>query len=406
MQLALDRLASVNQTLGRSHGDDLLRSAALALESALRQGDTIARLGDDEVFSMLLPGIKSDADLTVIADKLSLALRSPFSIGGHELTVTASIGIALFPDDGPDADSLLQAANASLQQARARGGDGWEVHAPRARALATARHARESALRRAMARGELALCWQPVVECETGRIAAMESQLRWRSGRQAASPADFVSPSDAGGLAVPLGQWARRAACRQGKSWRQAGHLDLVVSVAVSLPQLAHPALVKLVRRVLTETELPPDRLELAVSEADLGRAPEAALERLDELRRLGIRIALDRFGGGESRLASVLRLPIDTVKIAATVLHEAVDSRQQEAVISAAIALARSRQLRVVARGVDSEAQRAMLVRCHCDEMQGRLSGAPLSVAEADALLEPQRPVPSEEPSPSRSSR
>ena len=215
VQLGLDGFARVNERLGRSHGDDLLRSVALALESTLRQGDTIAR-GAGDVFTVLLPGIKRDEDVTVIADKLRLALRSPFSIGGHDLLVTASLGIALFPDDGPDTDTLLQSAMVAMKRAKQKGGDSWDVHAPRSRALAAERQATETQLRRALLQGELELYWQPVVECETGTIVSVESLLRWRREQGVERAADFVSLADVAGLAVPLGQWTLRAACVQG----------------------------------------------------------------------------------------------------------------------------------------------------------------------------------------------
>jgi diguanylate cyclase (GGDEF)-like protein len=391
VQLGLDRFSKVNERFGRSHGDDLLRSVALALESTLRQGDTIARLSGD-VFTLLLPGIKRDEDVTVVADKLRLALRSPFSIGGHDLLVTASLGIALFPDDGPDTESLLQSAAVSLKRAKEKGGDAWDVHAPRSRALAAERQSKETALRRALVQGELELYWQPVVDCETGAIVGLESLLRWRREKGLESAADFVSLADVSGLAVPLGQWTLRAACAQGRKWHQAGHDGLMVSVNVSARQLSHAALVKLVRRVLDETALPPECLELEVSEVELVRSPELAIERLTELRRLGVRIALDDFGTGESRLAHLYRYPMDTLKIDGSVVADATVNRDHEAVITAAVALARSRRLKVVAEGVETEEQRVHLVRWQCDRMQGNLCGPPTTAAEAEGLLLRQR--------------
>jgi diguanylate cyclase (GGDEF)-like protein len=392
VQLGLDGFSKVNERFGRSHGDDLLRSVALALESSLRQGDTIARISGD-VFTLLLPGIKRDEDVTVVADKLRLALRSPFSIGGHDIPVTASLGIALFPDDGPDTESLLQSAGVSLKRAKEKGGDAWDVHAPRSRALAAARQSKESALRRALATtGQLELYWQPVVECETGAIVGVESLLRWRRDEGLESAANFVSLADVSGLAVPLGQWTLRAACAQGRKWHQAGHEGLVVSVNVSARQLSHAALVKLVRRVLDETGLAPECLELEASEAELVRSPELAIERLTELRRLGVRIALDDFGTGESRLAHLYRYPMDTLKIDGSVVADAAVNRDHEAVIAAAVALARSRRLKVVAEGVETEEQRVHLVRWQCDRMQGNLCGPPATAAETEGLLLRQR--------------
>ena len=391
VQLGLDRFAKVNDKLGKGAGDDVLKSVALALESTLRQGDTIARFGGD-VFSVLLPSLKRDEDMTVIADKLRLALRSPFSIGGHELLVTASLGAALFPDDGPDAESLLHNATVALRRAKERGGDSWEVHAPHSRALAAERQARESALRRALVLGDLALYWQPAVDCETGAIVGVEALLRWLDSQGHVSAAESISLAEVSGLAVPLGQWTLRAACLQGRAWHKAGHESLVVGVNVSWRQLDHPALVKLVRRVLQETGLPPSCLELEIAESELVRKPERAIERLSELRELGVRVALDEFGTGESRLGYLYRYPIDTLKIDGSVVAGVVGSPDHEAVIAAAVALARSRKLRVVAEGVETEAQRIHLVRLQCDRMQGRFCGPPATAAETEQLLLRQR--------------
>ncbi len=397
VQLGLDRFDAAGDGVGASQGNDLLRSVALALESTLRQGDTIARLGSDAVFTIMLPGVKHDDDVTVIADKLRLALRSPFSVGGSDLLVTASIGIALFPDDGSDTDSLLRSAALAMERAREKGGDAWDVHAPESRARAAQRQARETALRRALVRGGLELYWQPVVTCDNGTIVGMESLLRWRGGERAPTSADFVTLADVSGLAVPLGQWLLRAACREAGRWRELGHTDLVVSVGISARQLAHASFVKLVSRVLEETALPASAIELEIPERELANAPELALARLADLRRLGIRVALDAFGTADSRVVDPHRYPLDTLKIDASVVREAVSSADRAAVIRACVALARSRRLRVVAAGVETEAHRALLVRLHCDHMQGRLFGPPLPASEAEAALGARQGRPSQ---------
>jgi diguanylate cyclase (GGDEF)-like protein len=391
VQLGLDRFEKVNERFGRGLGDDLLKSVAHALMSALRQGDTIARFGSD-VFTILLPGLKRDEDMTVIADKLRLALRSPFSIGGHDLLITASLGVALYPDDGLDVESLLESATIALKRAKERGGDSWDVHSPRSRKLAAERQAKENALRKALVQNDLKLFWQPVVECETGAIVGVEALLRWADPRGVVAAADFISLAEVSGLAVPLGHWTLRAACQQGRKWHEAGHEGLVVSVNISEKQLQHPAVVKLVRRVLDETALPPSCLELEVSEAELMRNPERAIERLTQLRELGLRVALDDFGSGESRLGLLFRYPIDTIKIGASVVKEAPSSHDHEAVIKAAVALAHSRRLRVVAVGVETEAQRVLLGRWLCHRMQGHLCGPPATASETERLLLRQR--------------
>ena len=202
--VSLDGFDALVDRLGRARGDELLRSVAMALEAALRQGDTTARLGSSDSFTVLLPGIDRDEDVTVIAEKLRLALRGPFSAGGSRL-VTASIGIAVYPEDGSDADSLLQAAAVAMQTAREKGGDTWDVHAAGPRARAARRVVREAALRQALAREELALYWRPVLACGTRAVVGMEALLRWRGNGRSAHPSDFVSPRDVPNLSVPAG---------------------------------------------------------------------------------------------------------------------------------------------------------------------------------------------------------
>jgi diguanylate cyclase (GGDEF)-like protein len=387
LQLGLDRFAGINERLGRQVGDDLLKSIAVALETTLRQGDTVGRVGGDE-FTILLPGIKKDEDIGVIVDKLRLTLRSPFSIGGHDLLVTASMGVALFPDDGPDTETLLQSAQVALQRAKARGGDTWDVHAPTTSALAAERLARETALRKALVEGELALFYQPIVDCEKGTIVGVEALLRWRNPERMMSAAEFVPLADVTGLAVPLGQWALRTACQQAKAWRDAGYRGLVVAVNMSSRQLRHPSLVKLVKRVLDETGLPAKYLEIELSEPELARNPEVSITRLTELKELGIRLAIDDFGTGDSALTHLYRYPVDSLKIDGSIVQEMATDKDKEAVATAALTLARARNLKVVAEGVETEAQRIRLINWQCDRMQGNLCGPPSSASDLEKLL------------------
>jgi diguanylate cyclase (GGDEF)-like protein len=387
LQLGLDRFTGINERLGRQVGDDLLKSIAIALETTLRQGDTVGRVGGDE-FTILLPGLKRDEDLGVIVDKLRLTLRSPFSIGGHDLLVTASMGVALFPEDGPDTETLLQSAQVALQRAKARGGDTWDVHAPTTSALAAERLARETALRKALVEGELALFYQPIVDCEKGTIVGVEALLRWRNPERMMSAAEFVPLADVTGLAVPLGQWALRTACQQAKAWQDAGYRGLVVAVNMSSRQLRHPSLVKLVKRVLDETGLPAKYLEIELSEPELARNPEVSITRLTELKELGVRLAIDDFGTGDSALTHLYRYPVDSLKIDGTIVQDMATDKDKDAVATAALTLARARNLKVVAEGVETEAQRIRLINWQCDRMQGNLCGPPSSSADLEKLL------------------
>jgi diguanylate cyclase (GGDEF)-like protein/PAS domain S-box-containing protein len=389
--LGMDGFRKLNERLGRRGGDDLLRSVSEVLQQSLRQGDTIARLGGDE-FTIILPGIKRDEDVAKVAEKLRLSLRSPFAIGGQTLLISASMGVALYPDDGPDSETLLKSAAVAMRRAKEQGGDTFDIHAPGTSAAASELLAFESALRKALVNNELALYYQPILNSESGAIVAVEGLLRWRNPDKRLVPAqDFVPLADTTSLAVPLGQWALRTACTQASAWHKAGYEGLSVSVNLSGKQLLHPALTRLVARVLAETKLPPASLDLEVSEADLLANADRCIERLRELKALGVMLSIDDYGAGQSVLSQLHRYPVDALKIDRTVIGSITTDRNQEAVASAAIALARTRKLRVVAEGVETEEQRILLELWQCDRMQGNLCGVPLPAAEMEKLLSRQ---------------
>jgi diguanylate cyclase (GGDEF)-like protein len=386
--LGLDGFRKLNERLGRQGGDDLLRSVSEVLQQSLRQGDTIARLGGDE-FTIILPGIKRDEDVAKVAEKLRLSLRSPFSIGGQTLLISASMGVALYPDDGPDSETLLKSAAVAMKRAKEQGGDTFDIHAPETSAAASELLAFESALRRALVNNELALHYQPILDSDSGAIVSVEGLLRWRNPDKRLVPAqDFVPLADTTSLAVPLGQWALRTACTQASAWQQAGYEGLGVSVNLSGRQLLHPALTRLVSRVLAETKLPPASLELEISEADLLANSDRCIERLRELKELGVSLSIDDYGAGQSVLSQLHRYPVDSLKIDRSVIGSITTDRNQEAVASAAIALARTRKLRVVAEGVETDEQRILLDLWQCDRMQGNLCGVPLPAPEMEKLL------------------
>ncbi len=280
MAFDVDGFAEINDSLGRAVGDDLLRSLATLLVQSLRQVDTVARLAGNE-FSLLLPGLKEPEDALRVAEKLRLALCNPLGLGGKDLLVTASLGIALYPEDGPDTDALLASAQAAARQVRAAGGDGCLLHAPQSAARAAERARLGSELRRALVKGELLLHYQPIQDCASGRPCAVEAFLRWRRPAGLIDAGEFVALADSTGLTLPLGQWALQAAARAVQGWRGLG-LELGVTVNVSARQIEHPALPRLVARALEGSGLPaggPDagggRARPAASRpAGPGRAP------------------------------------------------------------------------------------------------------------------------------------
>jgi diguanylate cyclase (GGDEF)-like protein/PAS domain S-box-containing protein len=386
--LGMDGFKKLNERLGRQGGDDLLRSISEVLQQSLRQGDTIARLGGDE-FTIILPGIKRDEDVGKVAEKLRLSLRSPFAIGGQSLLISASMGVALYPDDGPDSETLLKSALVAMRRAKQQGGDTFDIHAPETSAAASELLAFESALRRALVQNELALHYQPILDSDSGAIVSVEGLLRWRNPDKRLLPAqDFMPLADTTSLAVPLGQWALRTACAQASAWQKAGYDRLGVSVNLSGRQLLHPALTRLVSRVLAETKLPPASLDLEISEADLLANADRCIERLRELKALGVTLSIDDYGAGQSVLSQLHRYPVDSLKIDRTVISSITTDRNQEAVASAAIALARTRKLLVVAEGVETQEQRILLELWQCDRMQGNLCGVPLPAGEMEKVL------------------
>jgi diguanylate cyclase (GGDEF)-like protein len=386
--LGLDGFRKLSERLGRKGGDDLLRSVSEVLQQSLRQGDTIARVSGDE-FTIILPGIKRDEDVAKVAEKLRLSLRSPFAIGGQTFIVSASMGVALYPDDGPDSETLLKSAAVAMSRAKDQGGDTFDIHAPKTSAAATELLAFESALRKALVNNELALYYQPILDSDSGSIVAVEGLLRWRNPDKRLVPAqDFMPLADTTNLAVPLGQWALRTACTQASAWQKAGYEGLGVAVNLSGKQLLHPALTRLVARVLAETKLSPASLDLEISEADLLANADRCIERLRELKALGVTLSIDDYGAGQSVLSQLHRYPVDALKIDRTVIGSITTDRNQEAVASAAIALARTRKLRVVAEGVETEEQRILLELWQCDRMQGNLCGVPMPAGEMEKTL------------------
>lgn len=387
MAFDIDGFAEINDSLGRAVGDDLLRSLATLLVQSLRQVDTVARLAGSE-FSLLLPGLKEPEDALRVAEKLRLALCNPLGLGGKDLLVTASLGIALYPEDGPDTDALLASAQAAARQVRAAGGDGCLLHAPQSAARAAERARLGSELRRALVKGELLLHYQPIQDCASGRPCAVEAFLRWQRPAGLIDAGEFVALADSAGLTLPLGQWALQAAARAVQGWRGQG-LELGVTVNVSARQVEHPALPRLVARALEGSGLPAGALTLEVAEPDLQRLDRPVLvERLQALRDTGVRLSLGNFGLGDGSLRRLQRLPLNALKIDRTVVAGLGSDRERERLARGAVALAGTLGLSVGADGVDTGAARQMLLEWGCHQIQGRVVATPLPQDECRDLL------------------
>jgi diguanylate cyclase (GGDEF)-like protein/PAS domain S-box-containing protein len=386
--LDLDRFKVINDSLGHNIGDQLLQAVAARVQSCVRDSDTVARLGGDE-FTLLLPELTHAEDAALVAQKILEAVRYPFHIEGREFYITTSIGISVFPEDGPDAETLIKSADTAMYQAKEQGRDNYQLFNALVNAKALQRIALEHGLRRSLSHHEMAVHYQPIFDLRTGRITGMEALLRWTDPELGAiPPATFIPLAEAIGVMIPIGTWALRVACAQAKLWHDSGFDTLSLAVNLSVCQLQQPDLVNLVREILAETGLPARHLELEITESTAMQSPEASIRTLYELKRLGIRISLDDFGTGHSSLAYLKRFPIDTLKIDQSFIRDITRDPDTAAIVTAIIAMGHSLRLKVIAEGVEFTDQATFLKRHNCDQMQGYLINAPMPAAELGAIL------------------
>jgi diguanylate cyclase (GGDEF)-like protein/PAS domain S-box-containing protein len=387
----LDRFKNVNDSLGHAVGDQLLRRYARRLLSLLRTADLVGRQGGDE-FVVLLPDLDDTEDASRVAVKLLQAMRSPFPMGTRELLVTCSIGIALYPDNGADFETLMRNADTAMYAAKESGRDCFRFHSPEMSARAAERLELEGDLRRALRSGELWLALQPQVRLDGGALAGVEALVRWRHrARGELPPGQFIPVAEDSGLVVPLGEWVLREACRLRARWLAAGLQGVPIAVNVSAVQFRDPGFVGAVGRALEESGLAPALLELEVTESVVVAGFEQAKATLDELERIGLRLSIDDFGTGYSSLAYLKRLPVDKLKIDRSFVIELPGDADSRAIAGAVVSLGRSLDMRVIAEGVENEAQAAFLREAGCHEAQGYLFARPLPAAEFEARWLPR---------------
>jgi diguanylate cyclase (GGDEF)-like protein/PAS domain S-box-containing protein len=386
--LDLDNFKNINDSLGHAVGDLLLQAVAKRLVRWVRAEDTVARLGGDE-FILLLPGIE-DTDFAVhAAQRIQESLRTPFRIREHELHVTASVGVTFFPDDGRDLDTLVRNADLAMYRAKDHGRDQYSLFTPAMNQRMLERMALESDLRKALERDELLVHYQPKVDLTTGRMTGLEALVRWQRPRQGlVMPDQFISLAEETGLIVPLGAWVLRAACTQTKKWHDQGFAGLVVSVNLSPRQFREKDLVSMTESILAETGLPAGCLELEITENVVMHSVGEAIDTLERLSALGIRLSLDDFGRGYSSLYYLKRFPMNALKIDRSFVADIVTSQNDAAIVDTIISMGRSLNLMVIAEGVETKEQLAMLKQHKCDQMQGYLFSRPVPAEEITDLL------------------
>jgi diguanylate cyclase (GGDEF)-like protein/PAS domain S-box-containing protein len=386
--LDLDRFKVINDSLGHNIGDQLLQAVAARVQSCVRDSDTVARLGGDE-FTLLLPSLGRSEDAALVAQKIIEAVRYPFHIEGREFFITTSSGISLYPEDGADAATLIKNADTAMYQAKESGRDNYQLFNAFVNAKALQRIALEHGLRRALVNQELMLYYQPIFDLRSGRITGMEALLRWtHPDMGSVPPAVFIPIAEATGVMVPIGGWALRTACRQAKSWHDAGFRHLTLAVNLSMTQLQQIDLVDRIKEVLDETGLKPELLELEITESSAMQSPETSVRTLVELKKLGIRVSLDDFGTGHSSLSYLKRFPIDTLKIDQSFVRDINADADTAAIVTAIIAMAHSLRMKVIAEGVEQTEQAAFLKRHQCDQMQGYLVKPPVPASEFFELM------------------
>ncbi len=386
--LDLDRFKDINDSLGHSTGDSLIKSLAERIRRCIREGDTIARFGGDE-FTLLIPKIDHIEDAAKIAQKILEMLKIPFAVGDHELFMTTSIGISIFPNDGTDPETLVRNADAAMYRAKDHGRDNYQLYAPAMNARALERLALENLLRKALSQRELVLFYQPIADMTTKSIVGVEALIRWQHPELGlVSPAHFISVAELSGLIIPIGDWVLRTACRQTKLWQKRIDPDLTVAVNLSARQFQQPNLTETIAEVLRETGLEAKFLELEITESNAMRNAENTIYTLRELKALGVRIAMDDFGTGYSSLNYLKRFPIDTLKLDQSFVREITTDPTDAAIATAVIAMAHSLDLKVIGEGVETEEQFAFLLRQKCDYIQGYLFSPPQAVESLEAYL------------------
>jgi diguanylate cyclase (GGDEF)-like protein/PAS domain S-box-containing protein len=384
----LDNFKNVNDTLGHASGDDLLTQFSTRLVQGLRIRDTIGRLGGDE-FAVVLQMEDGPRGAAAVARKIQRMLLSPFDLGGHEVTLTASVGIAMQPHDSPDAGELLRFSDIAMYRAKQAGRNTWRFFTAQMNVDALARLEMETALRRAVKNEEFVLHYQPKLVVKTGRVAGLEALLRWaRPGHGLVPPNAFIPILEATGLIVPVGKWVIAKACEQIAAWKGSGIGPLQISVNVSGRQLAEGELERDVGVALADAGISGDLLELELTESSLMANTERTIECLTSLQRRGVQISIDDFGTGYSSLAYLRRLPVDKLKIDIAFVRNITTNADDAAIALAIIEMAHTLKLEVVAEGVETLEQLTYLRQHGCDHVQGYYFSRPLALRELEELL------------------
>lgn len=389
LHVDLDNFNVVNEEISHEVGDMVLVEAAQRISNAVRESDTVAHLGGDE-FTVILEGDRESEGAERVAQKVITELARPHQAGELKLYITATVGIAVYPLDGSEADDLVRGADLAMSAAKREGTNSYRFFTSDLRRTSSERLALVTSLRQAIEEDEgLSLWYQPKLDLESGTIFGAEALLRWQHPDLGlVMPAEFIPLAEETDLIIPLGEWVIEAACTQSQRWAQEGQDDLILSVNVSSRQFHHDEFVESVSACLAETQMDPTRLELELTERTLIRDLDTALETLNNLRELGVQISIDDFGTGYSSLSYLKRLPIDILKIDRTFVDDITDNSDDAAISEAIINLGQTLNLHVIAEGVETAAQQEMLAAMGCHSLQGYHISPPLPVEEFESWM------------------
>lgn len=388
MMVDIDRFQSLNSMLGYEAGDQVLVEVVARLREAVTTGDLLARLGGDE-FVLLHRHAGRSGDLSLLAERLLATIGRPMTLGGRELEVRASIGIAVHPDDAPAGGDLMTKAEVAQRRCKREGGAGYRFFSQAIDAAARASAELEQELRVALAEEQFELYYQPLLDLSSGKVVGVEALLRWHHpSRGVLGPGQFIGLAEETGLIVPIGEWALRSAALQGVAWGRRGLKELQIGVNLSFAQFAGEGLADRIAQILVETGLPPERLELELTESLLARDMELAVATCDRLRALGVRLAIDDFGTGYSSLAHLRRFAVDHLKIDRSFVAALEEGEGPQAIVRATVGMAHALGCRLIAEGVETEAQRRFLAELGCDEAQGFLFARPMPAPEVQGFI------------------
>jgi diguanylate cyclase (GGDEF)-like protein len=386
--ISVDRLKLINDTLGEAYGNKLLKTLAKRLAACVRKSDIVARPGRDE-FMVLLPEIRHAEDAALIARKIFTSLESPFTLKNHKLIVSANVGISIYPNDGDNAKSLLNTSYTALQRAKELGENTYQFYSPALTERAFERMVMENDLKFALQREEFILHYQPQIDLKSGKIIGLEALVRWQKpGGNLIYPKSFIYMMEETGLIVPFDEWVLHAACKQNKDWQEAGFRPLRIAVNISARYFHEKDITHIVSRVLEDTGLEPQFLELELTESIFLKNLDRTVKALKVLRKIGVNISIDDFGTGYSSLSYLKYFPINKLKIVEPFISSVSFSHTDEVIARAIIALAHSLNMKVVAEGVEKKEQMQRIRSLECDELQGNIFSLPLPPEEIDRLL------------------